>query len=143
MSATSLAELLAAQLPKGLADTARRLADAQARLDRALPGAFLGQVRVMQVQSGELHLACASGAIASRLRHQTADLIKELAKRGLTVETLRVHVKPELIAPWREPVEKAGIPAKALKSLEQLDHEIEDGPLKDALDRLLRHHRGG
>jgi hypothetical protein len=143
MSATSLAELLATRLPRELADTARRLADAQGRVDRALPGALLGQVRVMRVSPAQLDLACASGAIASRLRHQTETLLKTLEKRGLAVAALRVHVRPELVAPWREPVEKAGIPGPGLAALETLDGEIEAGPLKTALDRLLRHHRGG
>lgn len=141
MSAQSLADLLASQLPRGIADTARRLADAQTRLDRALPAALAGHVRVMQWQHGELHLACASGAVASTLRHQTEALLKTLDKRGLAAECLRVHVRPELVARWKEPVHKAGIPAAGLASLAALDHDIEAGPLKDALDRLLTHHR--
>jgi len=141
MSASPLADLLASQLPPGLAATARRLADAQTKIDRVLPGALLGQVRVMQVQSGVLHLAVASGAVASHLRHQTDALLKSLEKKGLAAESLRVHVRPELVTPWKPPVHKAGIPAKGLASLEELDHTIEDGPLKEALDRLLQHHK--
>jgi hypothetical protein len=32
------------------------------------------------------------------------------------------------------------VPPAALEGLAHLNAEIEDGPLKEALDRLLRHH---
>jgi hypothetical protein len=56
---------------------------------------------------------------------------------------VRVSVNPELQARYVHPVENPGLPPTALEGLAHLNAEIEDGPLKDALDRLLRHHRKG
>jgi hypothetical protein len=143
MSASSLSDLLASQLPHGLAVRARALLNTQAALDRALPAALAGHVRVMQLENGLLSLACDSGAVASRLRHQTDALMASLGKHGVAVTAVRVIVNPELLARYVHPVEKTGLPPAALDGLAHLTAEIEEGPLKDALDRLLRHHRKG
>jgi hypothetical protein len=141
MSASSLADLLASQLPNGLAVRARALLNTQAALERALPAALAGRVRVMQLENSVLSLACDSGAVASRLRHQTDALLAKLAKHGVAATALRVSVNPDLLARYVHPVEKTGLPSSALDGLAHLNAEIEDGPLKDAIDRLLRHHR--
>jgi hypothetical protein len=143
MSASSLADLLASQLPNGLAVRARALLGTQAALERALPAPLAGHVRVMQLENGVLSLACDSGAVASRLRQQTDALLAKLAKHGVAATALRVSVNPELLARYVHPVEKAGLPSSALDGLAHLNAEIGEGPLKEALDRLLSHHRKG
>ena len=140
MSATSLADLLASQLPNGLAAHARDLLKTQTALDRSLPAALAGHVRVMQLENGVLSLACDSGAVASRLRHQTDTLMASLGKHKITVTAVRVSVNPDLLARYVHPAEKTGLPPAALEGLASLNAEIEDGPLKDALNNLLRHH---
>ena len=143
MSASSLADLLATQLPNGLAVRARTLLKTQAALERSLPAALAGHVRVMQLDNDVLSLACDSGAVASRLRHQTDALLASLGKHEIVATAVRVSVNPELLARYVHPVEKTGLPPAALDGLANLNAEIEDGPLKDALDKLLRHHRKG
>jgi len=141
MSTTSLADLLASQLPHGLVVRAQALLKVQAALERALPAALTGHIRVMQLENGSLSLACDSGAVASRLRHQTDALIGSLGKQGIVVTAIRVSVNPDLMARYTHPVEKTGLPPAALDGLAHLNAEIEEGPLKEALDRLLQHHR--
>ena len=141
MSASSLADLLSSQLPHGLAKRAQALLGAQAELERALPAPLAGHVRVMQLESGTLSVACDSGAVASRLRQQADALIANLAQRKVAVTTVRISVNPELLARYVHPVEKTGVPPAALDQLARLNTEIEDGPLKEALGRLLRHHK--
>ena len=141
MSSASLADLLASQLPQGLAVRARLLLNTQAALDRALPAALSGHVRVMQLENSVLSVACDSGAVASRLRQLSDALVVGLVKRGIAAASLRVSVNPELMARYVHPVEKTGLPPAALDGLAHLNAEIEAGPLKDALDKLLRHHR--
>ncbi len=140
MSAARLAELLARGLPQGVAARAQALLRVQAALDRALPAALAGHVRVMQLEQRTLALGCDSGAVASRLRHDSATLIEKLEGLGVGVDHLRVSVDPGLLARYAPPVDKPGVPAAALDSLAQLNADIEDGPLKEALGRLLRHH---
>lgn len=141
MSAASLSEMLATQLPAPLLARAQVLLRAQAALERSLPPALAGSVWVAQLEKGNLHLACNSGAVAARLRHQTRALAGELSRRGLIVDHVRVSVQPEFQPNPPVVVDKPGLPATALTSLAQLNTEIEDGPLKEALGRLLSHHR--
>jgi hypothetical protein len=141
MSASSLSDLLAGQLPSSLALRARTLLQTQDALERSLPAALAGHVRVMQLDSAVLSVACDSGAIASRLRHQTDALIDGLRRRGVEVVSVRVAVRPELLARYVPVVVKPGVPPAALEGLAHLNAEIADGPLKEALGRLLRHHR--
>jgi hypothetical protein len=141
VSASSLADLLASQLPQAVLAHAQTLMRVQAALDRCLPPALVGSVRVAQLNAGNLLLACDSGAVASRLRHQTRALAADLAQRGLIVDHVRVNVQPELLPPTPHVVAKPGLPASALDSLATLNGGIEDGPLKQALDQLLQHHR--
>jgi hypothetical protein len=140
VSASSLSDLLASQLPQGLATHARELLGIQAALDRVLPAALAGHVRVMQRENGVLSLACASGASASRLRHQTDALIAALARHGVMISSVRVSVNPELLPRYVHPVERTGLPPAALDKLAHLNADIEEGPMKEALSRLLRHH---
>lgn len=141
MSASSLADLLASQLPNGLATRARALLGIQSALERALPAALAGHVRVMQFEGGVLSLACDSGAVASRLRQQADALIARLGTLAITTTAVRVSVNPELLARYVHPVEKQGLPTAALDELSHLNAAIEDGPLKDAIGRMLQHHR--
>lgn len=142
MSASRLADLLATQLPNGLATRARALLRTQDALDRALPSALTGHVRVMQLENGTLSVACESGAVATRLRQQTPAVLAALGKQGVDACAIRATVDPALRERYVPPREKRGMPSKALDGLAGLNAEIEDGPLKEALDRLLRHHRG-
>lgn len=142
MSAESLSDLLANQLPAGLAVRARTLLKVQAAVDRALPASLVGHVRVMLLENGVLSLACDSGASASRLRHQTEALLDALGRHGVAAASVKTRVSPDLSARYEPPVEKRGVPAPALDGLAHLRADLEDGPLKDALGRLLRHHRG-
>jgi len=140
MSTTSLGDLLASQLPHGLVVRAQSLLKTQAAIERALPAALSGHVRVMQLENAVLSLACDSGAVASRLRHQTEALIASLGKQGIVASDVRVSVNPDLMARYTHPVEKTGLPPAALEGLARLGADIDEGPLKDALTRLLRHH---
>ncbi len=141
MSVERLADLLARRLPAGVAARGQALLQLQAALDRALPAPLVGHVRVRALENGVLALACASGAVVSRLRRETDTLVAVLEKRGFAVASVRSSVDPQLLAPYVAPHEKAGLPPTALDGLARLEAGIGDGPLKEALARLLRHHR--
>lgn len=143
MSAESLSDLLASRLPSGLATRARALQGIQRELERALPAALAGHVRVMELENEVLSVACTSGAVAARLRQQSGALLAALGRRGVVATAVKVRVDPELAGRYSPPVEKAGVPPAALEGLAHLSEEIADGPLKEALGRLLRHHRAG
>ena len=121
---------------------ARRLLAWQAAVDRALPGELRGAVVVAGWRDGMLMLACGSGAAASRLRQLAPRLIKTLAEAG-DVQDLRVRVVPHL--QLARPVKAARRPLsdRALGELEQASQDLDDGPLRAALQRMVRRHRKG
>ncbi|MBW8306313.1 MAG: DUF721 domain-containing protein [Thiobacillus sp.] len=125
MSAASLADLLASQLPHSLAVGGPPPRSPPPAPARAPPPPRAGD----------------RGAVASILRQQTDALMASLGKREIAVTAVRISVNPELLARYVHPVEKHGLPPAALDELAHLNTEIEDGPLKEALDQLLRHHR--
>jgi hypothetical protein len=141
MSAHSLSDLLATRLPAQLLARAQTLLKVQGALDRQLDASLAGHVRVAQLENGNLHLACDSGAVASRLRHQTGKLAADLNRCVLPVDHVRVSVNPGYVVYTPPAPAKHGLPQAALDALSRLDAGIEDGPLKQALDQLLRHHR--
>ena len=83
------------------------------------------------------------GGLKIHTSDRTASAIRDgtsLGKQGIVVSDVRVSVNPELMARYTHPVEKTGLPPAALDGLAHLNADIEDGPLKEALSRLLRHH---
>ena len=63
-------------------------------------------------------------------------LVPQLVEQGDKI----VQQLPEALKLLQE---KTGLPPAALNELTHLTTEIEEGPLKEAIDRLLRHHRKG
>ncbi len=121
---------------------ARRLLAWQAALEGALPGELRGAVFVAGWRDGTLVLACGSGAQASRLRQAAPQLTQALAETG-EIRELRVRVVPHLqFAPPLKPARRP-LSEHALEELEQASRRLDEGPLRTALQRMVRRHRRG
>ena len=87
-----------------------------------------------------LTLYADNGAIAARLKQQLPRLLLNFRQRGHDLNAIKVEVQVKTLpfegskSPPRLP-----IPAAGLASLEQLEHDLEPSPLKQALTHLLRH----
>jgi predicted nucleic acid-binding Zn ribbon protein len=108
---------LPASCPTAWPTRARALLGIQSALERALPAALSGHVRVMQFEGGVLRLACDSGAVASRLRQQTDALIAGLGKLGIAVARYASASTPSCWHATSTRSKKHGLPPAALDEL--------------------------
>jgi hypothetical protein len=113
---------------------AARLRELNGRLAQALPPAVARACQVAALNGGEALIYCGNGAAASRVRGQAASLA-----RALAVDSVKVRMRADWARPDRPA--KAGLGQGALKAWDELEHELPEGDLKQAIDRLLDHHR--
>lgn len=134
--AQRLGDLLAG-LPA--ARTAQTLIALQKRFDAVLPARFRGDADVVALEEGELRILCSNGAVASRLRLEAAALAAQLQGKGVPVRRVSIKVRP---ASRRVPPRKgkASLPAAARQAFQAATEELEEGEVRSALERLLKHH---
>ena len=90
---------------------------------------------------GTLVLLAANGAVAARLRHLAPRLLLTIRKQFPEVKAIRTEV--QLVRGNRRtaaPIRRVG--ATGLLHLRELEAALADGPLRDALRRLIRHQDG-
>jgi Dna[CI] antecedent, DciA len=105
---------------------------------RQLPRALATRVQVADARSGELELAVDAGAVAGILRQRSSDLLRALRGEGweFTGIRVRVHVRTDPAPPPKRSVNQ--LDRASLRSLATLARTLPRGPLKAALERLLR-----
>jgi hypothetical protein len=115
-----------------------RLEAALTRIVRAhLPRLVAGQVRVTDVRGGQLELTVPSGALATAVRQQIPELLTALASHSREFNAILVRVQPPaafMIASAPPPRR----PPPATAPLQTLARSLPDGPLKDAVSRLMK-----
>jgi hypothetical protein len=123
---------------RALALQADRMVALQTALALASP--LPGLVALELDAAGVLRVAAPSAAAAAKLRQLEPSLVAGLRRRGWPVERMRVRPQPREgpapppAAPPRDPM-----PAQALAAFGALASEAPEGPLKNALQALLRH----
>ena len=122
-----------------LLPAARGLRQLNDRLLGALPRAVARTCQVVLVTDGEALILCGNGAAASRVRSQANGLARALSTPDQPVTRIKVRVQADWARPDRP--EKPGMARRALAAWDDLEHELPDGELKAAVDRLLEHHR--
>ena len=98
--------------------------------------------RVGRLDDGVLTLFADNGAIASKIKQQLPSLLEKLQQRGSEITGIRIEVQVKIPSPERSISPKQAISPKSLASLERLDAELEESPLKEALTNLIKHHSG-
>ena len=124
-----------------LLPAAKRLRELDRRLRRILPAPMARACRIVAVTDGEARITCDNGAAASRVRSLATTVARALSTEAAPVDRLRVRVGAEPARPERPA--KPGLGHGALAAWMELDRELPDGGLKQAVDGLLRHHRPG
>ena len=116
-----------------------RLAQFQRALDRAGGGLRL---TVVALADGCATVAAANAAAAAKLRQSEPSLRERLAADGWAIERFRIRAEPPRWMP-RAPAPrlKPPVPAAAVRSIDSLAGAVDDGPLRQALQRLAARHR--
>jgi hypothetical protein len=115
-----------------------RIAALQQAYFAAVPRELAQSSTVGYETQGTLVLLAASGAVAGRLRHLTPRLLLTIRKQFAEVKAIRIEV--QLVRGTRRaatPIRRVG--ATGLRSLMELEAGLADGPLRDALRRLIQH----
>lgn len=115
-----------------------RLLEFQQALDRAAGGIKL---TVISLGDGVATVAAGNASAAAKLRQSEPTLREQLAADGWPLE--RFKIRPELPR-WQVRLPrrvKGTIPASGVRSIAGLAQRVEDGPLKEALERLAARHR--
>jgi hypothetical protein len=105
---------------------------------RHLPRPLAMRIHVADVRNGELEIAADAGAVAGMLRQRSTDLLRTLRRQGWEFTGIRVRVQVRAdpgAAP--KPVVNQ-LDRSSLQSLAALARTLPRGPLKAALERLLR-----
>jgi len=99
--------------------------------------ALSAQVQVLGLQSGTLSIAASNGAIAAKLRQLAPEMVAKLQNRGCEVSGIRVKVQVSYDHWQRTPVPRK-LSNTAQKALKGLSLNLENSPLKSALERMAR-----
>lgn len=120
---------------------AQALSDLQKQFDSVLPARFRGAALVVALEEGELRVLCGNGAIASRLRLEAQGLADAMQKRGLPVRRVSLKVQPA--NPRKAPTARAKppLPAAARQAFASASAHLEEGEVKTAMQKLLKHHQ--
>jgi hypothetical protein len=121
---------------------AQVLSALQRQFDAALPVRFRGEARVVALEDGELRVLCSNGAIASRLRLEAQNLADTLQRGGLPVRRVSLKVHPGSSRKAPPPRVKPPLPAAARQAFASASEQLEEGEVKAALQKLLKHHAG-
>jgi hypothetical protein len=95
---------------------------------------------VAAIQGDTALVYCANGSAASRVRAQAQGVARALAQADMPVAAIKVKVRADWSLP--EPPEKKDMSAAGLAAFRELEHDLPDGALKDAVERLLARRRG-
>ena len=109
-----------------------------ATIRRHLPRQLGDRVRAVELESGEIELVVAAGAVAAAVRQRTPDLAMALHRDGWSCGGVRVRVQVSAAEPVAAKVATRPIDRAALAPLSRLSADLPAGPLKNALARLLR-----
>lgn len=116
-----------------------RLLRFQQALDRASGGLKL---TVIALNGDQATVAASSAAAAAKLRQSDPSLRERLATEGWPIERFRIRAEPPRWQRRPPPARvKPPIPTEGVRAVAALAQAIDEGPLKDALQRLAARHR--
>jgi len=122
---------------------ARNLLKVEQAIKAALPAALADVCKVARIERQQLTLAVPSAAYASKLRQLAPRIARLLADGGWNVNEIIVKVQAGLLQSQTKAAPREVIPLDetALKAFDDLRSKLRPGPLAEAIERLLGHHR--
>ena len=122
---------------------AGRLVKLQRIFGQAAPSHLAASSRVANFKLGKVVIHTDSGAVAAKLRQMLPSLIDAFSSEGAEITEIQVKVQPVHVAAQHcRPVSRAPVGLSAKADLGRLAASLPEGsPLKDSLERLVRHSR--
>ena len=120
-----------------LSSKASQLAALQRHYASIAPPALQRSSQVLRLHQQTLFIAADNGAVAAKLRQMTTELISLFQARGC--EITGIQIKVQVAAPPRTiPAEPRRLGKEARDALSELQENLADSPLKNAIKRLAR-----
>ena len=117
---------------------ARLILKLSRRLEHCLPAGLRDAARVANYKSGKVVIHTDNGAVATKVRQMSQRLGDELSREGLQCSVIEVKVQPLQIpfesrrSTWKP------LSAQASGTISATARKLPDGPLRQALERLLQ-----
>lgn len=124
---------------QGLLQQAQKLLVLQKAWNEVAPKPLAAASRVGAVRQQTLIIYANNGAAAGKLRQLVPSLLEKIQKRGIEVTAIRVDVQVEAPPPKKKPKDLS-VSHNALISLDKLEKNLADSPLKNALHALIQRH---
>ena len=118
----------------------QRMTHAQRAWEASAPRELLSATRVGALRDGQLTVYACNGAVAAKLKQQSQRLLGKLQERVAEVTAIRFEVQAAPPDAGGKPHKELALSRNAVNALERLAEELEDSPLRDALQRLVGHH---
>ncbi|QAA94074.1 DciA family protein [Pollutimonas thiosulfatoxidans] len=108
-----------------------------------LPPALAQVCKVARIDRQQITLAVPGAAHASKLRQLAPRIARALSEDGWNVTEVSVRVQAGLLQSQTKTSSREVVPLDetALQAFEDLQRSLRPGPLTDAIERLLGHHR--
>lgn len=125
---------------KRIALAARKLVWLQHQYRSIAPPSLVKASRVLRFENNHLTLAADNGAVASKLKQLAPQLISSFRTRGCEITGIQTLVQVNASPPVeRPPPRKLG--PQGREALDDLAHELPEGELKSAIERLAHRKR--
>jgi hypothetical protein len=123
--------------------TARNLLQVEQTAKTVLPAALAEVCKVARIERQQLTLAVPSAAYAAKLRQLAPRVVKLLTDNGWNLNEIIVKVQAHSSRIETKPAVREVVPLddSALAAFDDLQSKLRPGPLADAINRLLKHHR--
>ncbi|MDE3020919.1 MAG: hypothetical protein KGI54_03575 [Pseudomonadota bacterium] len=101
---------------------------------------ILQTMHISHIDDNRLYLASPNGTVAAYARQSAPSLLRAFNNEGYSFKSIIIGVKPYNEIKKTKKRIRGNIPKKALDTLTVLKTLLEEGELKEALDRLLARH---
>lgn len=123
-----------------LAERVAYLSELQRVWEGLAPQPLAQMCQISGLQDRVLVLYANNGAIAAKARQLAPTLLEKFQKKGFEVTSILVRVQAGF-APHREkPPKTLSLGTAGTESLRQLAGELEDSPLRQAIEAMLKRH---
>ena len=120
-----------------LSSKAKQLAALQRHYEAIVPPNLARNSLILRLHQQTMVIAANNGAVASKLRQMSAELISLFQARAYEVTVIQIRV--QVTAPPRiPPPEPRRLGKSAREALTKLDENLAESPLKAALRRLIK-----
>jgi hypothetical protein len=117
---------------------ARLLIKLSRRFEAAAPAGLRHSAHVANYKSGTIIIHADNSAVAAKIRQLSQRLSSELSKGGTECNGIEVKVQPRQIPSQSTSSTQKPISDKAIGILQSAAEKLPEGPLRNALDTLMK-----